>query len=125
MINVQLKAKHYYFITESLMGIVAGQYFALLNRIKNATQGKQDDDLIIVSADVSDVVNIFYLTTMRPEGQVNIINTEMSDLLFVQIQANAGQAEWDSLAAQLSQIRTTNLSYTGAAIQRGKTFLHG
>lgn len=125
MINVQLKAKHYYFIANTLKDIVASQYFGLLNRIKAGTLNVQDDDLVIISADVSDVVDVFYMLTMKPEGQVNTINSEMSDLLFAQIQANAGQAEWAELAQRITEIRTANLAVTGNAIASGKTFLHG
>lgn len=125
MINVQLKAKHYYFITDRLKDIVASQFFGLLNRIKAATTNAQDDDLVTVSASVSDTVTVYSICTGLPEGQVNTINSEMSDLLFTQIQANAGQAEWAELAQRITEIRTANLAVTGNSIASGKTFLHG
>lgn len=125
MIHVQLKAKHYFFIANTLKDIVASQYFGLLNRIKAATVNVQDDDLVTVAASVGDTVTIYAIHTAKPEGQVNVINTEMSDLLAAQIQANITDPEWAELAQRITEIRTANLSVTGVNIQQGKEFLHG
>lgn len=125
MINVQLNAKHYFFIANTLKDIVASQYFGLLNRIKAATATSQDDDLVTVEASVTDTVTIYSIHTLKPEGQVNVINQEMSDLLAAQIQANISDPEWAELAQKITEIRTANLSVTGTAIQQGKIFLHG
>lgn len=125
MINVQLKAKHFYFITDRLKDIVASQFFGLLNRIKAATLNVQDDDLVIVSASVSDTIIVYSIITSLPEGQAASINSELSTLLAAQIQANISDPEWSELAQRITEIRTSNLSVTGNAIASGKTFLHG
>lgn len=125
MINVQLKAKHYYFITDRLKDIVASQFFGLLNRIKAATANVQDDDLVTVSASVGDTVTVYGIITSLPEGQASNINSELSALLAAQIQANILDPEWMDLAEKITVIRTANLSVTGNSIQQGKIFLHG
>lgn len=88
MINLTLKAKHYYFIVSQLKDIPASQYFNLLNNIKSTTDGVQDTDDVEITVSVDNIISVFNILSVKPEGQVNRINTEMSGMLLQQIQAN-------------------------------------
>ena len=42
MIQITLKAKHYYFIVNQLRNFSVGQYFSLMSRIKTVLTGNTD-----------------------------------------------------------------------------------
>lgn len=88
MINITFKAKHYYFIVSQLKDIPASQYFDLLNNIKTNTVGVADTVDVTISVSISNIVSVFNILALKPEGQTNKINTEMSNLLLAQIMAN-------------------------------------
>lgn len=141
MINISLKAKHYYYITYYLKSYSLESYFSLFNRIKTALDGNNDlEALFSVDASVGEVIDIYKVLTVLPEGQANIINGEMSDLLEQQIQAGAIQeianglvadengtlpqgADWQSLGAAITGLRNGNISFRDGAIQNGKSII--
>lgn len=86
MVQVRLKAKHYYYIVHYLRNSSVQQYFSLINRLKITLNGNNDLDAFFnVSASVVEVIDMFKTLTVLPEGQANKINTEMDDLLLPQI----------------------------------------
>lgn len=125
MIQVTLKAKHFYYIVNELKNIVAGEYFGLLNRIKAATVDVEDNDEVTVETSVADMVKIFEMLANKPEGQVNMLNTEMLQMLQPQMLAGvqAGDEHWISAAQSIQAIRERNWQATEAAIEAGKNFI--
>lgn len=141
MINISLKAKHYYYIIYYLKSYSLERYFSLFNRIKTALDGNNDlEALFSVDASVGEVIDIYKTLTVLPEGQANIINGEMSDLLVQQIQTGAMQeianglvadengtlpqgADWQSLGAAITGLRNGNITFRDSAIQNGKSII--
>ena len=125
MISVQLKAKHYYFVSNDLKRYSAEEYYTLIKRIAMQCSGAADDDLVSVNTSVADLVKIFTNIASKPEGQANRINTEMMQILTPQIQAGvtAQDQEWMSAAEQIQAIRESNWAITDSAILAGKAFI--
>jgi hypothetical protein len=126
MIQIELKAKHYYLIAENLFGFAAYSTFSTLAKIKDACVGVGDDDLVTVDSDVVTISTVFQTLSQKPEGSYNMINTEMLQLLEPQITAGvgAGNEEWIQLAENITQIRSSNLEVISNAIQNGKNRLY-
>ena len=126
MIQLDLKAKHYYLIAEILFGFAAYSSFATLEKIKTACLGVADDDLVSVESDVNTITMVFQILSQKPEGSFNDVNTEMLDLLFPQIAAGvgAGDPEWIQLSNNVTEIRTNNLAVISASIENGKSRLY-
>ena len=126
MVQLELKAKHYYLIAEILFGFAAYTTFTTLEKIKSACNGVADDDLVSVESDPNTIVSVFQTLSQRPEGSYNQINGEMLDLLTPQIQAGiaANDPEWIYLGQAISEIRVNNLSIITASIQSGKNRLY-
>ena len=126
MIQVELKAKHYFLIADILFGTAAYVSFLTLEKIKASCQGLQDDDVATVEIDVTTFLNVFNILTQKPEGSYNNVNTEMMDMLIPQIQAGVtdGNEEWISLGLQITEIRTANLQVVLNAITSGKNKLY-
>jgi hypothetical protein len=126
MIQVELKAKHYFLIADILFGTAAYVSFPTLEKIKIACQGLQDDDAATVEIDVPTFLNVFNILTQKPEGSYNNVNTEMMDMLTSQIQAGIadGNEEWISLGEQVTTIRANNLQVVTDAIAGGKNKLY-
>jgi hypothetical protein len=126
MIQLDLKAKHYYLIAEILFGFAAYSSFATLEKIKTACLGVADDDLVSVESDVNTITTVFQILSQKPEGSFNDVNTEMLDLLFPQIAAGvgAGDPEWIQLSNNVTEIRTNNLAVITASIANGKSRLY-
>jgi hypothetical protein len=126
MIQVNLKAKHYYLIAEILFGFAAYTSFSTLEKIKNACDGVGDDDLVTVESDVNTITTVFQILSQKPEGSYNEINDEMFTLLTPQINAGitAGDAEWIELGQNVSNIRTTNFAVITTSISNGKSRLY-
>ena len=143
MIQITLKAKHYYYIVRFLKNLSLEDYFSLFSRIKTALDGNTDDEAeFSVTASVGEVVNIYKRLTILPEGQANAINVDMAMMLASQIQIGAGEeiangivmdadgnlpanAYWQQLGASLTQIRNENTASRLADIQTGKNILSG
>ena len=141
MIQISLKAKHYYYITYYLKNYSLERFFSLFNRIKTSLEGNSDLDAIFsVDASVDEVLSIYKTLTVLPEGQANIINSEMSDLLAQQIQAGASQeianglimnengslpqgADWQSLGIAINSLRNENATFRNNAISNGKSII--
>jgi hypothetical protein len=126
MIQLDLKAKHYYLIAEILFGFAAYTSFATLEKIKTACLGVADDDLVSVESDVNTITTVFQILSQKPEGSFNDVNTEMLNLLFPQLAAGvgAGDPEWIQLSNNVTEIRTNNLAVIAASIENGKARLY-
>jgi hypothetical protein len=126
MIQVELKAKHYFLIADLLFGTAAYVSFATLEKIKTACQGLQNDDNATVEIDVPTFISVFSILAQKPEGSYNNVNTEMMDMLTPQIQAGVadGNEEWISLGEQVTAIRAANLEVVTNAIASGKNKLY-
>lgn len=125
--NIQLKAKHFYYIAQQVKGKPTSEYFSLILNIKSASNGVQDNDLLSVATTPNQVGAIYDMLTMNPEGQAAVINEEMYQLLSAQIQTNMSQQspdpEWVSLYNIISDIRTMNLGVADRIIDAGKQFI--
>jgi hypothetical protein len=126
MINVELKAKHYFLIAELLFASAAYESFNTLSSIKTACEGSADDDLVTLDIAAGDVIKVYNILTYKPEGQFNRINTEMFDMLAPQIQAGmtAGDEEWIYLGTSLEATRQSNLGVADSLVASGKSKLY-
>jgi hypothetical protein len=145
MIEIQLKAKHFYLIADILLseiarysavknylagaesiGLVVNVSQPVIDDIRTTCQSLNDDDLATVSVGVETFVNVFRILAQKPEGSYNNINTEMMDLLTTQIATGVGNnnAEWISLNEQVTSIRTENLQVVTNQIANGKGRLY-
>lgn len=142
MIQIQLKAKHFYYIVYYLRDSRIVEYYSLINRIKTALNGNVDDESIF-SIDVQhyEVSTIFRILTNLSEGQSATINAEMLEMLQPQIINGvrnemmngliinqAGElpenAYWQILAKTITFIREQNISLRDSAIRMGKEFIN-
>lgn len=132
MIQITLKAKHYYYIVRFLKNYSLEQYFSLFSRIATALNGNTDDEAeFSVTASVDEVIAIYKILTILPEGQANAINVEMAAMLqseiqngvMVELANNIQNGDWQMLGAALTQIRTENTLARLADIQTGKNLL--
>lgn len=131
MVDITLKAKHFYFITYHLKNATIDQYFSLISRIKTALSGNTDLDLnFTISASADEVITMFRMLTVLPEGIANKINVEMDDLLTTQIEvgyifetANGIEGDWHYIAANITETKTNNTIARDNAIQQGKTLI--
>jgi hypothetical protein len=141
MVQVRLKAKHYYYIIHYLRNSSVQQYFSLINRLKTSLSGNNDLDLSFdVNASVVEVVDMFKTLTVLPEGQANKINVEMDDLLMSQIvlgiadEQAAGigpdsngnlpdNAYWQLIGKGITYAKAINTVNRDNAILQGKDFI--
>jgi len=141
MVQIRLKAKHYYYIIHYLRNSSVQQYFSLINRLKITLNGNNDLDAFFdVSANVVEVIDMFKTLTVLPEGQSNKINTEMDDLLLPQIalgiadEQAAGigpdvdgnlpdNAYWQLIAQGIMYAKGLNIGAKDNAISQGKSFI--
>jgi hypothetical protein len=142
MIQIELKAKHYYYIVYYLRDGSIRTYASLINRITNQLKGNNNfDQLVTVEASSWEVASIFRILTALPEGQANMINTEMNDLLEPQIIAGVTQemtdgigpdiegnlpenAYWQIIARDITFIKTFNSTIRTNAINEGKALIN-
>jgi hypothetical protein len=125
MIQVELKAKHYYLIANILFRDSAINSFSLLQRIKDATDGVADDDLVTVTSTTEELLTSYRKLSNQPEGQYSQINAEMVALLTPQIQAGvaANDQEWIDVSIRITAMRATNDEIIQNYIVYGKTQL--
>jgi hypothetical protein len=141
MVQIRLKAKHYYYIIHYLRNSSVQQYFSLINRLKTVLNGNNDLDASFdVNASVTEVIDMFKTLTILPEGQANRINGEMDDLLMPQIvlgiadeQANGigpdadgnlpNNAYWQIIAQGITYAKGLNTAAKDKAILQGKSFI--
>lgn len=126
MIQIDLKAKHYYLIAEILFGFAAYTSFQTLEKIKIACSGATDEDLVTVETDVNTITTVFQILSQKPEGSYNNPNSEMLDLLLPQIAAGvgAGDEQWISLSENITEVRNSNFAVITASIANGKSRLY-
>jgi hypothetical protein len=141
MVQITLKAKHYYYIIHYLRTASVQQYFSLINRLKTVLSGNSNlEASFTVSTSVVEVIEMFKTLTILPEGQANRINGEMDDLLLPQIvlgvadeQSNGigpdadgnlpDNAYWQLIAQGITYAKGLNTAAKENAIAQGKTFI--
>lgn len=125
MINISLKAKHFYLIAGHLKDRSAFYSQVINNSIQVATAGKLEDDTAAIDIEVPKFVEIFQMLSGMPEGQYNRCNSEMMDLLTPQIEAGvqSGDPEWIDAANQVNAIREVNWAVSTEMINKGKAFI--
>lgn len=141
MVQITLKAKHYYYIIHYLRNASVQQSFSLINRLKTVLVGNNDlEASFTVSASVIEVLTIFKTLTALPEGQANKINVEMDDLLTPQIITGVSQemtdgigpdadgnlpdnAYWQLIAQGIGYTKNLNTEAREAAIVNGKALI--
>ena len=125
MISLKLKAKHYYLVANVLFDFAAYNSFSILKKIKEACDGVNENDLVLVETDVDTITSVFQILSQKPEGSFNIVNGEMLDLLVPQIAKGVqnNDPEWIQLGKNVTEIRNNNFLAINQAIQSGKTRL--
>lgn len=141
MIQIQLKARHFYYIIYYIQDASIKQYYSLINRLKIALAGDPNSELIIsVNCYAWEVVNIYKILTSLPEGQAAMINAEMDDLLEPQIvtgvtsEMMAGispspegnipeNAPWQQIADGITQAKQQSAAIKNQAIDFGKIII--
>jgi hypothetical protein len=141
MVNITLKANHFYFITYQLKNSTIEQYFSLVNRIKTALIGNTDlNASFTIAASSEEVIVIFNTLTKLPEGVANTINTEMDDLLLPQIALGVADeqaagigpdadgnlpanAYWQIIAKGITETKDTNTLTRNNYITLGKALI--
>jgi hypothetical protein len=141
MVQITLKAKHYYYIIHYLRNASVQQSFSLISRLKTVLTGNNDlEASFTVNANVVEVLTIFKTLTALPEGQANRMNTEMDDLLIPQIvlgiadEQAAGigpdaegnlpdNAYWQLIAQGITYTKGLNTTAKDNAITQGKAFI--
>ena len=141
MIEITLKAKHYYFIANQLSNFSVGQYYSLMNRLKTILAGNTDlEASFTVATNTDEVTTIFRVCTRLPEGIANTMNVEMDDLLLPQIAAGiaaeqaAGvgpdadgnlpyEAYWQRIARDITAMKASNTTERNLMIAQGQSFI--
>lgn len=142
MVQIILKAKHFYFIAYHLKNGTISQYFSLISRIKSALVNNTDLELnFAVDVNYEDVIMIYRILTLLPEGQSNSINTEMASLLEQQIGAGyiyetasglvedadgnlPDNAYWHKIAKEITYTRNNNILAKNNAIAEGQNIIN-
>lgn len=141
MIQIQLKAKHFYYIAYYLKDKSIIQYYNLVGRIKGEISGNTDMETLF-SIDVYpwEIIDIFKILTRLPEGQATMLNGEMMDILQTQmvtgitnemmngiVPSQDGSlpenAYWQIVAAGVTGVKVENFQIRDKAIQQGKQLI--
>jgi hypothetical protein len=141
MIQVTFKAKHYYFIAFHLKNASIQQYYSLISRIKIALVNNPDLEAdITVQTSIGEIINIYKVLTVLPEGVANVFNTAMDDLLLTQVIAGIADevvngngpdidgnipetAYWHMVAGALTGLKNENTAKRDAVVNEGKLFI--
>lgn len=141
MIQITLKAKHFYYIANYLRNASIEQYYSLIFRMKDSLKGNTDNELSFsVDATPDEVVAIYRILTALPEGQASSFNAEMGALLQTQITNGAVQegmngigpdadgnlpmnAYWQRIAVGIQDIQANNLVARNNSITIGKSLI--
>jgi hypothetical protein len=141
MIQITFKAKHYYFIAFHLKNASIQQYYSLINRIKTALIGNTDLEAdITVQTSIMEIINIYRVLTILPEGVANTFNSAMDDLLQTQIIAGVADevangngpdadgnipagAVWHITAGALTGLKNENMAKRNAIVTEGKNLI--
>lgn len=123
--NIELKSKHFYLIASILLKDSGAKWFSLLNKIKDATAGANDDDLVVVETTKDVLVEVFRGIANLPEGSFTNINNEMLTILQPQIATGIANnvQEWIDAGTEIEAIRNENLSRADLLIGWAKTQL--
>jgi hypothetical protein len=86
MIQLQLKAKHFYYVAFALQDKPLRQFAGILSRMKDALLDNTDmDAMVTIDVSYSDLISVFTIVAALPEGLSSGINTEMNTLIMPQI----------------------------------------
>jgi len=142
MIQLQLKAKHYYYVAFALQDKPLRQFAGILGRMKDALVDNTDlDALYFVDVDYNDLISVFTIAAALPEGLSSSINTEMNLLIMPQIQAGviaeiqAGliadadgnlpeSAIYQKIAKTIAEIKVGNTNVMTIQIGLGQDIVH-
>ena len=141
MIQIQLKAKHFYYIAWAIQDKPLRQFASLLTRIKNAITDLSDlDALYSVEVSYNDLIDIYNILAVLPEGTSSNINGEMNALIMPQIQQGAlieiqnglivdadgnlpDAAIYQRIAKQINEIKLANIQTLNIEIDLGKKII--
>ena len=142
MIQLQLKAKHFYYVAFALQDKPLRQFAGILSRMKDALIDNTDlDAMYTIDVSYNDLVSVFTIVAALPEGLSSSINTEMNTLLIPQVQAGViaeiqagliadadGNLPYDAIyqkiAKTIAEIKVGNTNVMTIQIGLGQDIVH-
>jgi len=142
MIQLQLKAKHYYYIAFALQDKPLRQFAGILSRMKDALVDNTDlNALFTIDVSYNDLISVFTIAAALPEGLSSSINTEMNLLIMPQIQTgviaeiqagNVADADgnlpeaaiYQKIAKTITEIKTGNANAMAIQIGLGQSIIN-
>lgn len=142
MIQLQLKAKHFYYVAFALQDKPLRQFAGILGRMKDALVDNTDlDAMYTIDVSYNDLISVFTIVAALPEGLSSGINTEMNTLIMPQIQdgvlaevqaGNVADADgnlpetaiYQRIAKTITEIKTGNASVMAIQIGLGQNIVH-
>ena len=142
MIQLQLKAKHFYYIAFALQDKPLRQFAGILSRMKDALVDNTDlNALFTIDVSYNDLIYVFTIAASLPEGLSSSINTEMNLLIMPQIQAgviaeiqvgNVADADgnlpeaaiYQRIAKTITEIKTGNANAMAIQIGLGQSIIN-
>ena len=142
MIQLQLKAKHFYYIAFALQDKPLRQFAGILSRMKDALVDNTDlNALFTIDVSYNDLISVFTIAASLPEGLSSSINTEMNLLIMPQIQAgviaeiqagNVADADgnlpeaaiYQRIAKTITEIKTGNANVMTIQIGLGQSIVN-
>ena len=142
MIQLQLKAKHFYYIAFALQDKPLRQFAGILSRMKDALLDNTDlNALFTIDVSYNDLISVFTIAASLPEGLSSSINTEMNLLIMPQIQAgviaeiqagNVADADgnlpeaaiYQRIAKTITEIKTGNANAMAIQIGLGQSIIN-
>ena len=142
MIQLQLKAKHFYYIAFALQDKPLRQFAGILSRMKDALVDNTDlNALFTIDVSYNDLISVFTIAASLPEGLSSSINTEMNLLIMPQIQAgviaeiqagNVADADgnlpeaaiYQRIAKTITEIKTGNANAMAIQIGLGQSIIN-
>jgi len=142
MIQLQLKAKHFYYIAFALQDKPLRQFAGILSRMKDALVDNTDlDAMYTIDVSYNDLISVFTIVAALPEGLSSGINTEMNTLIMPQIQdgvlaevqaGNVADADgnlpetaiYQRIAKTITEIKTGNASVMAIQIGLGQNIVN-
>jgi hypothetical protein len=142
MIQLQLKAKHFYYVAFALQDKPLRQFAGILSRMKDALVDNTDlDAMYTIDVSYNDLISVFTIVAALPEGLSSGINTEMNTLIMPQVQAgviaevqagNVADADgnlpetaiYQRIAKTILEIKTGNASVMAIQIGLGQNIVN-
>lgn len=142
MIQLQLKAKHFYYVAFALQDKPLRQFAGILNRMKDALIDNTDlNALFTIDVSYNDLISVFTIAAALPEGLSSSINTEMNLLIMPQIQAGVvaemqlgivpdadgnlpDTAIYQRIAKTITEIKTGNANAMAIQIGLGQNIIN-